>query len=124
MPNRPKVSLADTLAILERAAAAGERCPVSSGPDASANVPSAHVSALAKAGRISVEISSRNWRQITILTGPNANKATAPNPDKHARVYQTIDAGGTRVNGKLTDHGAARRSQPSAPRFLTRDELA
>lgn len=109
--------------ILEAAAVAGERCPVTSGPGAHRELKKEAVAALAAAGRIAIEISSKNWRQVTIMTGPNAGKATAPNPDKHARVYQTIDTRGTMVNGRFVDHGATSRRQPSAPRLLTREEI-
>lgn len=119
----PNLSLDGAFAILECAAIANERCPVSSGPDAGP-LKSYHISALAKAGRIFVEISSKNWRRITILTGPHKGKSTAPSPHKGNRVYQTVGVEGSRVNGRLTDHGASSRRQPSLPRFLTREELA
>lgn len=120
---RDKLSLDDAFALLEQIAAAGERCPVSSGPEASP-LKSNHVSQLAREGRIIVEISSKNWRRVTILVGPHKGKSTAPNPHKGNRVYQVVDTRGAVVNGKITDHGAASRQQPSLPRFLTREELA
>lgn len=122
MRRTKRQTLEEAFAQLEQAAAKGERCPVSSGPDAS-RLDTKHVSALAKSGRIAVEISSRNWRRVTILTGEHAGKSTAPSPHKGNRVYQTIDARGTIVNGKLVDHGAASRVQPSAPRLLSREEI-
>lgn len=109
--------------ILEAIAVAGGRCPITSGPEAHREIKSAHISSLAREGRIAVEISSKNWRRVTILIGPNAGKSTAANPHKGNRVYQTIDTRGTMVNGKHVDHGAASRRQPSAPRFLTKEEL-
>jgi hypothetical protein len=102
-------------AVLEGAAVRGDRCPKSHGPE-SEGLDSQYVSALARIGRIAVEISSKNFRRVTILTGPNAGKSTAANPDKKARVYQTIDKGGTRVNGRAVDHGASSRRQPSLAR--------
>lgn len=108
MPSRLSDQALDrAFAILEQAAVNGERCPVTSGPNAASGIKSKHISELAKAGRIFVEVSSRNWRRVTILTGPNAGKSTAPNPDRHARVYQTVGKEGTRVNGHFVDHGAA-----------------
>lgn len=118
-----EAALDRAFARLEQIAAKGGRCPVTSGPDADGSLASGQISALAKAGKIFVEISSRNWRRITILTGPHQGKSTAQNPDKHARVYHTVGVEGSRVNGKLTDHGASSRQQPSAPRFLTASEL-
>jgi hypothetical protein len=72
--------------LIEAAAAAGERCPLNSplGP-----IDSTALSPLAREGRILVEISGHNWRQITILTGPHAGKRTLPNPNGHA-VYRII----------------------------------
>lgn len=120
---KPGISLDAAFAILERAAVARARCPISSGPD-EGELKSRHFSALAKEGRILVEISSKNWRRITILTGLHKGKSTAPNPEKGSRVYQIVDTRGSVVNGKITDHGVASRCQPSLPRFLTREELA
>lgn len=116
-------SLDTAFATLEVLAADGRRCPKTSGPDAVSGLSSAQISRLANDGRIAVEISSRNWRRITILQGAHAGKSTQGNPDPNARVYQTIDKSGTRVNGKLTNDGVSTRRQPSAPRFLTAEEL-
>jgi hypothetical protein len=110
------MTLNETFKLLEECAAKGERCPISSGPDAT--IKSEHVSALAKSGKIFVEISSKNWRRVTILVGPRKGKSTASNPTPNARTYQTIGTEGTKVNGKFVDHGAASRRQPSAPRLL------
>jgi hypothetical protein len=121
MRRTKRQTLEEAFAQLEQAAAKGDRCPVSSGPGASLD--KKHVAALAKAGRIAVEISSKNWRRVTILTGEHAGKSTAPSPHKGNRVYQTIDTRGTIVNGRLVDHGAASRVQPSVPRLLTREEI-
>ena len=82
--------------VLEAAAVAGERCPCTVGPNAMRAIGPGYVGALARAGRIRVEISSRNWRRVTLLTGPHAGKSTAPNPDPKARPYQIIDTGGPR----------------------------
>jgi hypothetical protein len=111
----------ETFRILEAAAVAGERCPMTHGGALNGG----NVTQLAHAGRIRVEISGRNWRTVTILTGPNAGKSTAPNPDPRRRTaYLTIDKAGTRRNGKLINAGTSTRQQPSAPRLLSREELA
>lgn len=112
----------DTFKILEAAAAAGERCPMSrqnGGPIMNNNV-----SKLAHDGRIEVEVSGRNWRRVTILQGPHRNKSTAPNPDPNARVHLTIDTRGTMRNGKRLDTLSSSRPQPSLPRPLTREEIS
>lgn len=119
---RSAASIERTFARLEAVAIAGERCPPSSGPGGG-QINRSDMTALAQAGRISVEISTHNWRQVTILTGPNAGKSTAANPHPKATVYMTVDATGTRRNGKLIDNGARSRQQPSAPRLLTSAEI-
>lgn len=82
--------------ILERAAIAGHRCPVTSGPDAARDIKSNEIRALAHTGRIRIEISRPNWRTVTLLEGPHAGKSTAPNP-KGMRPYLIIDGRGTRT---------------------------
>jgi hypothetical protein len=111
-----------TFAVLEAAAIAGKRCPMSS-RYADKGINSDDVAALTAAGRIFIEISSRNWRRVTILTGPNKGKSTAPNPDPKATVYQTVGVEGHKISGKLVDHETHKRPKPSAPRPLTREEL-
>ncbi len=61
---------------LEQAAVAGERCP-----ENSRELPSSDIVALARAGKIRIEISGRNYRRVVLLTGKHAGKATAPDPD-------------------------------------------
>lgn len=101
----------------------GLRCPVTSGPGKHPKLASVHISTLAKAGRVFVEISTSNFRRVTILTGPHKGKATAANPDPRARVYLTASKEGTRINGRFTDARASARKQPSAPRLLTSAEI-
>lgn len=86
--------------MIEQAAIKGERCPQSGnfGP-----LRTSLARELARLGRIRIEISSLNWRQIVLLDGPHKGKATAPNPHKGTRVYQVIDASGRRINGRLAD---------------------
>lgn len=103
-------------ATLEGCACRGERCPQNN----THGIAQAAVSALARAGRIRIEISGQNWRQVFILAGPHAGKATAANP-LGARAWKIIGANGTRVNGRLIVPRS--RRQPSAPRALSAREL-
>jgi hypothetical protein len=103
-------------ALLVECAVKGERCPTSAGPDAHHLLSGGEISALARAGRIRSEVSGRNFRQVTVLTGPHAGKKTAPNPNKNARVYIVMDGAGTKRDVS-SDH------RPSAPRSLTAAEL-
>lgn len=75
-------------AALEAAAVEGARCPQAHElPKGSGGT----VPALARDGRIKIEISGQNWRQVTILVGPNKGKKTAPNPLGHG-AWKVIDA--------------------------------
>lgn len=82
MPHSPRI-LDQAFALIECAAINGERCPTRDFLESSVTT------ALARAGRITIEISGRNWRTVTILTGPHAGKTTKPDPFK-GHVYQTI----------------------------------
>lgn len=117
-------NLDKAFAILEACAVAGERCPITAGPTAHRFLVSGHTSALAKSGRIFIEISGQNFRRITILTGTNKGRSTASNPDTGAHVWQTVGMEGTKINGRLFDHGAHSRPKPSAPRLLSAEELS
>lgn len=69
-------------ALLESAAANGERCPQSI-PHGPLN--SAVTGALARAGRIRIEIFAHNWRVVTLMDGPHKGKQTMPTPHKGSR---------------------------------------
>lgn len=104
-------------ALLERAAISGERCPQTGDH----GLRSADTTNLAHAGRILVEIFAWNYRRVTILTGPHAGKTTAAAPAGQ-KPWKIIDAHGTRTKRGVADTGASKRTQPSAPRPLTRQE--
>lgn len=101
---------------LVAAAVAGRRCPENGQEGVSSDL----TTALARAGRIRVEISTRNYRRIVILTGEHSGKATAADPTG-GQPWKIIGKS-TIINGKLHVSKHA-RSQPSAPRLLTADEL-
>lgn len=98
-------------------AVANKRCPEND----TAGVTSDVVAALARAGRIRVEISGHNYRTIVILEGEHAGKTTAPDPTR--RMPWKIIGKSTVVNVKPYVGRAANRRQPSAPRVLTREEI-
>lgn len=62
------------------AAIAGNRAPTKDDMDHIPMVARA-TKQLVKDKAIKIEISGRNWRQITIMTGQHAGKSTAPNPN-------------------------------------------
>lgn len=93
---RPKrrnsgLSLGDAFKLLERAAVAGERCPITSGPNRTPGLHHHHLLELERSGRIRCEISAGNWRQVFILMGPHAGACTAANPNDKTRPYRTAD---------------------------------
>ena len=116
------MNLDQTFALLVGVALRGERCPHSHWDrlhfQAPAEPPSDlissdHVTALARQGRILVEISGRNYRTVTILEGPHAGKKTAPDPS--GRVWKTI--GRKTVTNTMVERGE-RTIGPSAPRRI------
>ena len=118
-------TLDETFAILVAAAVKGERCPLSNwerlpfqeqGEPPTALVCSNQLQKLARAGRIVIEVSGRNYRTVTILVGPHAGKKTAPDP-KDGRIWQTIGVTRT-LNTSVTRRPEPRG--PSAPRMIGR----
>ena len=86
---RPQISADEAFAKLEATALVGGRCPLA-GTD---GLTSQLTAALARAGRIRIDVYPHNWRVITITEGPNAGKATAPPPNPAWRPYLTIEKG-------------------------------
>jgi hypothetical protein len=100
MKNIKKVDC--VFALLEQAAGKGARCPTN--PDIATHlrtrgfpaVPSSIPSItrkLVEISRIVVCIYARNWRTVTICTGPLAGKATMPPPDG-GKPRTVLDADG------------------------------
>ena len=76
------------------AAKTGDRAPVVKGNA---------YGTLARDGKILIEISGHNWRQVTILTGDQAGKKTKANP-LPSRIYMVVDCNGARrLTGQETD---------------------
>lgn len=86
---RQVISLAEAFAMLEGAAASGARCPITG----TNGLTSTLTATLARSGQIRIDVYPHNYRVITILTGPQAGKATAPPPNKNWRPYLTIEKG-------------------------------
>lgn len=115
---RPSASQIDkAFTLLEHIALAGARCPCTSGPYASNMLTSELIGALARDGRILVEIYAHNWRVVTLLTGPHKGKHTAHSPSKFAKTpYQTIDSTGARYTGGRRVSVASRNQSLALPR--------
>lgn len=101
------------LARLAQIAVANGRCPPNE------DIGHGVISALAAAGSIEVEIYGRNFRRVTLLTGPHAGATTAPPPGPW-QPYAVTDRSGTR---RIPAIPPIRRMPPSAPRALTAHEL-
>jgi len=89
-----------TFALVEAAAAKGVRCPMSP-PMGTLN--SSALSALAREGRLRIEIFMHNWRVVTIMDGPHKGKQTqaAPAGKGSGKPYKII----------YKDHVLMRRSR-------------
>lgn len=115
IPKLDPARLAAAFRTLEQVAAANRRCP------ANEDIGHGIISALAAAGKIEVEIYGRNFRRVTLLTGPHAGAMTQAPPSATWRPYAITDRNGTRRTGFAAQN--ATRARPSAPRLLTADEL-
>ena len=100
---------------LEQLAAANGRCP------SNEEIGHGVIAALAAAGRIEVEIYGRNFRRVTLISGPHAGAATKGPPGSTWRPYAITDRRGTRRTGFAPQQ--TQRARPSAPRPLTAREL-
>ena len=103
------------LRTLEQLAAANGRCPsneeIGHGDHCGAR----------GGGTVEVEIYGRNFRRVTLLSGPHAGAATKGPPSATSRPYAITDRDGTRRTGFGPQH--TQRARPSAPRLLTAREL-
>lgn len=115
MPLSPD-TLDRAFATIERAAVAGERCPVTA-REGTAGLPPGATTALAKASRIRVEVYAKNYRVVQILTGQHAGKRTMEPPSPGWQPYRIVDHKGA------TQLRTARLGAPSAPRPLRANEL-
>ncbi len=80
--------LDETFAKLVRIAERGDRCPA--GPPFGP-LRTTVMSALAKAGRIKIEVYSGNWRVVTIMEGERAGSHTMmPPKGGSGRPYRTV----------------------------------
>jgi len=85
---------------LVRAAQAGERCPMNDAIRGG----SATMMALARDGRILIEVAGKNFRQVTILSGPHAGLKTMP-PPGGCRPFLTIGRQTVRSAPSQTQRG-------------------
>lgn len=109
-------TITQTLEAVTQAAVNGDRCPI----NGANGFNSLALGALARRGDVRIEVFTLNWRVVTLLTGPHAGKATAPCPHNRSRKpYRVIDVSAQ----PYRQSGAAMRA-PSAPRPLTKEELA
>lgn len=78
---------AKAFAMLEQAAVAKQRCPMTHphGP-----IPTGSISRLAEDDKVYSETFALNFRRVTILVGPHAGKRTADPTVGDGRPYKTI----------------------------------
>jgi hypothetical protein len=99
--------------ILLNAALAGTRCPTNDTRGLSSSV----VTALAREGKIRVEVFAHNWRVVTITEGLHAGACTQAHPTSKT-PYVRVDKNGTWRGGWQFDKGASSRPQPSKPGLI------
>lgn len=95
--------------IIEARAVDGARCP----ENGTFGITHGVIPALARCGRIRVEISGRNFRRVHILTGPNTGYATAADPTG-AKPWKIIDDKELRTIKRVNPTLPASIRQPAA----------
>ena len=107
------------LEMIGQKALCGERCPTTD------QIPGGATSMkiLTRNGTLRVEVSMHNFRQVFILKGEHAGKATAdPAPLKDGRrpkPYMIIDASGRRGSGRYAHNSRPEGyAEPSRPRDI------
>lgn len=118
MSSYSRQRLEDTFNQVVEAALHNRRCPDN------ARINSAQLTALARQGRLRIDISGRSYRTVYILTGPQAGLSTAPDPDK-GRVFRSIGVVSTStIRRKQYNHHQPRQA-PSLPRlsFLEKEDV-
>jgi len=83
MSSHSRQRLEDTFSRIVETALHKRRCPDN------ANINSSQLTALARSGRLRIDISGRSYRTVYILTGPHAGLSTLPDPDQ-GQVFKSI----------------------------------
>jgi len=109
-PGELAKQLQDVFANLVAVALEGRRCP----ENGTSECPAGTVSALARAGKIRVEISDKNYRTVEILEGEHKGKRTL-GPPSGAKPWRILDADGDRHNGKMVRSNQKPEKQPWKP---------
>lgn len=115
----------EVFAFLGECAAQGRRCPENETEGLSGH----NMPALCRDGKIRVEISGQNFRQVHILVGPHAGKSTAPNPNSKLKPWKVMGTETVLVTKPkpaakqrpMPIRGDTARGVPSAPGFLPAD---
>jgi hypothetical protein len=112
MPKPPSSNMLTKVFVMINAAAVnGERCPQKQPSGTFSREQNDALLALARAGKLRVEIFVHNWRVVTICEGPNSGRHTMLPPKRPYPIkpYKVIAKG---------DLPVGQRSQPSPPRLL------
>ena len=100
-------------ALVEASAVNNERCPQLQPHGVLSFAENIAILALARAGRLRIEIFAHNWRVVTICEGPHRGKHTMRSPYKGGgQPYKVIQKG---------DALPSQRQAPSAPRLIGYD---
>ena len=118
MSSYSRQRLEDTYNQVVEAALRKRRCPDN------ASINSAQLTALARQGRLRIDISGRSYRTVHVLTGPHAGLSTLPDPDK-GRVFKSIGVVSTSTLRRKQYDRNEPRQVPSLPRlsFLEKEDI-
>lgn len=103
--NATQAAVDHTFNMLEACATIGARCPI----NGRLGINKYAVYALAREGKIRIEVYHKNWRVVEILEGPQKGKRTAEPPG--GALYRVVDSDGT--------HWPRRSMQRPLPRAAT-----
>ncbi len=89
----------------------GQRCPTND------QLPDHSLPALARAGKVRIEVFERNWRVVTILVGPHAGKQTSRGSVRpEAKPYIVIDASSAPRRTSIPSRHRQKPWRPGDPR--------
>jgi len=109
MTTHSRQSLEDTFNLIVETALHKWRCPDNG------RINSSQLTALARQGRLRIDISGRSYRTVYILSGPHTGLSTAPDPDS-GRVFKSIGTVSTST-ARRQQYPKQPRQQPSLPRL-------
>ncbi len=102
--------------LLVQKAVANERCPTNQWLiDNGFARGNTTISSLAYLGYVRIEVYTKNWRVVTILTGKHKEASTAPPPMGTGAPYRIIGSNGDSLSQRIARHPTKPVSLPEEP---------